>query len=95
MRFIMIQFICYLVTFFACCIGTICGMGGGIIIKPVLDATGVMTVASITFLSGCTVIAMTCWSVGKTLLRRESVIDVGKTTFLAFGAAIEIGRAHV
>lgn len=84
----MIQFICYLVTFFACCIGTICGMGGGIIIKPVLDATGVMTVASITFLSGCTVIAMTCWSVGKTLLRRESVIDVGKTTFLAFGAAI-------
>lgn len=84
----MIQFICYLVTFFACTIGTICGMGGGIIIKPVLDATGVMTVSTITFLSGCTVIAMTCWSVGKTMLRRESVIDIKKTTFLALGAAI-------
>lgn len=84
----MIQFICYLVTFFACSIGTICGMGGGIIIKPVLDATGVMTVATITFLSGCTVIAMTCWSVGKTLIHRESVIDVRNTTILAVGAAI-------
>ena len=84
----MIQLICYFVTFFACCIGTICGMGGGIIIKPVLDATGIMTVSTITFLSGCTVIAMTCWSVGKTLIRGESVIDVKNTTFLAVGAAI-------
>ena len=40
----MIQLICYFVTFFACCIGTICGMGGGIIIKPVLDATEIKTV---------------------------------------------------
>ncbi len=84
----MIFLICYLVTFFACGIGTICGMGGGIIIKPVLDATGVMTVNTITFLSGCTVIAMTCWSVGKTFLKKESVIDTRNTTFLAVGAAI-------
>ncbi len=84
----MILLICYFVTFFACWIGTICGMGGGIIIKPVLDATGIMTVSTITFLSGCTVIAMTCWSVGKTLIRGESVIDVKNTTFLAVGAAI-------
>ena len=84
----MIQVICCFVTFFACCIGTICGMGGGIIIKPVLDATGVMTVSTITFLSGCTVIAMTCWSVGKTLIQGESVIDIKNTTFLAIGAAV-------
>ena len=59
----MIQWICCLVTFFACILGTICGMGGGIVIKPVLDATGVMSVAAITFLSGCTVVART-WSNG-------------------------------
>lgn len=83
----MISIICYLVTFFACIIGTICGMGGGIIIKPALDAVGVMSVATITCLSGCTVIAMSCWSVGKTILKKESVIDFRNTVFLAVGAA--------
>lgn len=83
----MILIICYLVTCFACMIGTICGMGGGIIIKPALDATGVMSVATVTFLSGCTVIAMTCWSVSKTLIKKEAVIDLKNTTFLALGAA--------
>ena len=34
--------VCFLVAFLACIIGKICGMGGGVIIKPVLDATGVM-----------------------------------------------------
>lgn len=84
----MIFFICCLVTLFACGIGTICGMGGGIIIKPVLDAAGILTVSSITFLSGCTVIAMTCWSVGKTLIHREAVIELNITTTLAVGAAL-------
>lgn len=83
----MILMICYVVTFFACIIGTICGMGGGIIIKPALDAAGVMSVSTATFLSGCTVIAMTCWSVGKTLLKREAVIELKYTAFLALGAA--------
>lgn len=84
----MITFICFLVTFLACLLGTICGMGGGIIIKPVLDAAGVMSVSTITFLSGCTVIAMTCWNMGKTFLQKESVIDLKNTTFLAVGAAV-------
>lgn len=84
----MIYSICFLVAFFSCSIGTICGMGGGIIIKPVLDATGVMSVSTITFLSGCTVICMTCWTVGKTLMKKESVIDLKNTTILAVSAAI-------
>lgn len=83
----MIHLICYCITFFACVMGTICGMGGGIIIKPVLDATGVMSVAAITFLSGCTVISMSCWSVGKNILKKESVLDLKNTSFLALGAA--------
>lgn len=83
----MTAFLCYLITFFACIIGTICGMGGGIIIKPVLDAAGVMSVSTITFLSGCTVISMSCWNVGKTSLKKESVLDLHNTTFLTLGAA--------
>lgn len=83
----MIWIICYLITFLACILGTICGMGGGIIIKPVLDAAGVMSVSAITFLSGCTVIAMACWSVGKSFLKKESQLEVRSTSILAVGAA--------
>ena len=38
-----------LVALLACTIGKICGMGGGVIIKPVLDAFGILSVATITF----------------------------------------------
>lgn len=84
----MLMAVCYLVTFGACILGTICGMGGGIIIKPVLDATGVMSVAAITFLSGCTVIAMSCWSLGKNFVKKESEVELRSTTILAVGAAV-------
>lgn len=84
----MIWLVCYLVTFLACILGTVCGMGGGIIIKPVLDATGVMSVSTITFLSGCTVIAMACWSVGKNFIKKESEVEMHSTGILAVGAAI-------
>lgn len=63
-------------------------MGGGVIIKPVLDALGVADVAAINLLSGCTVIGMSSWSVGKSVLRRESAIDLRLSTPLAIGAAV-------
>lgn len=84
----MLYLICCAVTCFACILGTICGMGGGIIIKPALDATGLMPVETITFLSGCTVISMSCWSVGKTLWKKESVLDMKNTPLLALAAAV-------
>ena len=37
-------------------VGAICGIGGGVIIKPVLDAMQIMTVQQVSFLSGCTVL---------------------------------------
>ena len=83
----MLQALAYLITFFACMVGTLSGMGGGIIIKPVLDATGRMSVAAVTFLSGVTVILMTVWTLGKTIKRRESVLDLRNTTLLAVSAA--------
>ena len=83
----MIYIVSFLVTLAACMLGPICGMGGGIIIKPVLDATGVFSVSTVTFLSGCTVICMSCWSMIKCFYHKESVIDLKNTTFLAVGAA--------
>ncbi len=77
-----------LVSFFACTVGAICGIGGGIIIKPVLDATGVADVSTINFLSGCTVLAMTLYSVVKSQLAKDSQIDMRTDTPLALGAAV-------
>ena len=44
-------------------LGAICGIGGGVIIKPVLDSCGIFEVGEVTFLSGCTVLAMSIYSV--------------------------------
>ena len=57
----------FVVSILSCTVGSICGIGGGVIIKPVLDATGIMGVSSISFLSGCTVLAMSVVSVYKNL----------------------------
>lgn len=76
------------ISFGASIVGAICGIGGGVIIKPTLDAFGVLSVSSISFLSGCTVLAMTCYSVLKSRLSGESLIDLKIGTPLAVGAAI-------
>ena len=47
----------FLVAFLASVLGKICGMGGGVMIKPVLDACHTASVAAINFYSGCTVLA--------------------------------------
>lgn len=68
-------------------VGSICGIGGGVIIKPVLDATGIMSVSCISFLSGCTVLAMSVVSVGKNLRSGTAKLNVRIATSLAVGAA--------
>jgi len=85
---IMAQIIFILVSFFASVIGCICGIGGGVIIKPVLDAFGLYSVSTISFMSGCIVLAMTAYSVLKAQLAHESVIEKGVSTYLGIGAAV-------
>ena len=77
--------------------GSICGIGGGVIIKPVLDALGVMSVSSISFLSGCTVLAMSVVSVYKNLRSGTARMDLKIATSLAIGAAAGgvAGKSHV
>lgn len=75
----------FLVSLLASAIGGICGVGGGVIIKPVLDATGTMSVSGISFLSGCTVLSMSIISVLRNSKNR-GMIDVKTSTPLAVGS---------
>lgn len=84
----MTQLLFILVSFFASVIGCICGIGGGVIIKPVLDAFGLYSVSTISFMSGCIVLSMTAYSVLKAQLAHESVIEKGVSTYLGIGAAL-------
>ena len=52
-----------IVSFAASIIGSICGIGGGVLMKPLLDSFQVMSVASISSLSGYTVLTMSVISV--------------------------------
>ncbi len=83
MTYLFYALICLLATTF----GAISGIGGGVIIKPVLDATAGMSVSQISFLSGCSVLAM---SIVSLLSSRggEAKIDGKRTTPLAIGSAI-------
>lgn len=77
-----------LVSFGASIIGAICGIGGGVIIKPTLDAFGLLEVSAINFLSGCTVLAMSCYSVVRAKIGGASKVDIKVGTPLAIGAAV-------
>lgn len=76
-----------LVCFFASVVGAICGIGGGVIIKPVLDATGVMPVTTVSFLSGCTVLSMSFVSMYKNF-KAKKPFDTKIATTLAIGAVV-------
>ena len=78
----------FLVSFLASVAGAICGIGGGVIIKPVLDMLHLETVTTISFLSGCTVLSMSCYSVGKSMLAGEKRVAMRTGTPLAIGAAV-------
>ena len=78
----------FVVSLLASVAGAICGIGGGVIIKPTLDLFGLASVSTISFLSGCTVLSMSCYSVGKSMLAGEKSVDLRSGTPLAIGAAI-------
>lgn len=78
----------FVVSFSASVIGAICGIGGGVIIKPVLDLCGLASVSTISFLSGCTVLSMSLYSVCRNLTSGKSMVDMKTGTPLALGGAI-------
>lgn len=78
----------FAIALLASAVGAICGIGGGIIIKPVMDAVGVTDVATINFLSGCTVLSMTLYSVLRSRASGASQLEARTDTPLAVGAAV-------
>lgn len=84
----MINLLALIVCFFASVIGAICGIGGGVIIKPLLDSVGILDVTAISFLSGCTVLSMTTYSVLKNRCSGTSHISARRMLPLAIGASI-------
>lgn len=77
-----------MISFIACLVGAICGIGGGVIVKPVLDLFGWDSVVTISFLSNCMVLAMSISAVIKSLLSKDNEIKLKDITPLAIGAAI-------
>ena len=80
---LLVFFICSL----ASVVGAICGIGGGVIIKPLLDAFGIMSVSTISFLSGCTVLSMTSYSVLSARKKGSSAFEKATGLPLSIGAA--------
>ena len=78
----------FIISLLASVAGAICGIGGGVIIKPTLDLFHLDSVATVSFLSGCTVLAMSCYSVTKALRAGDSRVDLKVGTPLAIGAAV-------
>ena len=72
----------FLIALLSSAVGAICGIGGGVVIKPVMDMFRIDSVAAISFLS------MSCYTVGRAMLAGEGRVDVKTGTPLALGAAL-------
>lgn len=81
-----VSVILFLICFAASAVGAIAGFGGGVIIKPVLDAAGLLPVSTVSFLSGCTALGM---ALSSTIQTRKSDVklELRTSTPLAAGAA--------
>ncbi len=81
------EIILFFLSVFATTIGSISGMGGGIMIKPAMDAISGLDVASISFMSGCTVLAMAMVSAYR---GRKDELDINMpvTLPLALGSVV-------
>lgn len=72
--------------FFASTLGAICGIGGGFIIKPLLDLTRAVPLDAVSFMSSAAVLAMSTYSVTKHLLAKGNQLDLVTVIPLSMGA---------
>ncbi len=77
----------FIISFLASIIGAICGIGGGIIIKPALDVFHVLSVPTISFLSGATVLSMSFYSVISAKMAGDTQLNIKSSLPLAVGGA--------
>ena len=81
----MIYLLYFLIAIGATTVGSLTGMGGGVIIKPLMDLLGGFDVETIGVLSSITVFAMSIVSVGKQIAQKAK-IDFGTAIPLALGS---------
>ena len=79
----MVYILFFVISFLASIAGAICGIGGGVIIKPLLDSFGLMDVKTISFLSGCTVL---CMSASSLIRGRGNGVQLEKSVTLPLAA---------
>jgi len=63
----------FIIGSFSSIIGAILGMGGGVIMKPILDAIGEYDVSTISVLSSSTVLAMALVSISKSMIDKTKI----------------------
>ncbi|MDR1509164.1 MAG: sulfite exporter TauE/SafE family protein [Synergistaceae bacterium] len=81
-------FVCALTSMFTSIVGSICGIGGGILLKPVLDATRIFGVSEASYLSSCTVLAMACASVANGLKSKNIKLDGACSIPITLGSVL-------
>jgi hypothetical protein len=77
----------FLIATLVSAIGAISGIGGGMILKPVMDSLGTMSVPVISFLTGCAVLSMSSVSLLRSVGKR-TMIRLKTSLFLAIGASV-------
>lgn len=83
----MIELIYFIIGLIATLIGSLAGLGGGIIIKPMLDLLGHFDVATITILSAATVFAMSIVSLTN-YIKLDVKINIRTSLYIALGSII-------
>ena len=72
----------------ASAVGAAVGIGGGVIIKPVLDSLKIMDITVVSFLSGITVLSMSTFSVIRGQLSHSTKINMPMAAAVSAGAVI-------
>jgi uncharacterized protein len=78
----------FVVAFLASLLGPLCGIGGGVIIKPVVDAMNIMPVATVSFLSSVSVLTMSLATLAQNAAAKTSTVNVKSMLPLALGSAV-------
>lgn len=78
----------FVVCFLASLLGPLCGIGGGVIIKPIVDALGVMSVSAVSFLSSVSVLTMSLATLVQNSVAKTSTVKVRSMLPIALGSAV-------
>lgn len=83
----MVKLIYFVIIVFATFIGSSAGIGGGVIIKPALDAINASDISTIAFISSCSVFTMAVYS---SLKQKKNVqnFDSKMVLFIGFGSIL-------